>query len=126
MIKFSLRGLGGILFARQLCNSNGNYNLSFRLNLLPIFIQNNKTLVTLLDNLGNSFDSLRVPRNVSDHSDEQSISTENPPQKSEAIRESQPTSPHVSSEAPPNKADAEHDDETVEKKVYPVNSNLSV
>uniref|UniRef100_A0A0R3S6D4 SH3 domain-containing protein n=1 Tax=Elaeophora elaphi TaxID=1147741 RepID=A0A0R3S6D4_9BILA len=88
--------------------------------------KNNKTLVALLDNLGNSFDSLRVPRNSSDHSvapsltDEQSIPAEGPPQKSEVpIRESQPTSPLVSSETFLNRANAEHDDENVEKKVYP-------
>ncbi|CAG9532556.1 unnamed protein product [Cercopithifilaria johnstoni] len=91
--------------------------------------KNNKTLVTLLDNLGNSFDSLRVPRNASDHwvapiqTDGQSIEstgTEDQMQKSEVpIKEPQPTSPHVSSEAFLNRSDAEYDDENIEKKVYP-------
>ncbi|VBB31833.1 unnamed protein product, partial [Acanthocheilonema viteae] len=88
--------------------------------------KNNKILVTLLDNLGNSFDSLRVPRNASDQSvaptviDEQSISTDDQVQKSDApIKEPEPTSPNISSEAFPNKVDVEHDDENAEKKVYP-------
>ncbi|VDK77630.1 unnamed protein product [Litomosoides sigmodontis] len=85
--------------------------------------KNNKTLVTLLDNLGNSFDSLRVPRNASDHSvapattDEQSIPAEDPSQKSGVpVREPQQTSPHVSSKV--NRNDAEHNEENAEK-VYP-------
>uniref|UniRef100_A0A1I8F0U7 SH3 domain-containing protein n=1 Tax=Wuchereria bancrofti TaxID=6293 RepID=A0A1I8F0U7_WUCBA len=89
--------------------------------------KNNKTLVTLLDNLGNSFDSLRVPRNASDQSvvhtpiDEQSIPTEGlPSQKSDMpIQEPQPTSPYVSSEAILSRSDSERDDENAEKKVYP-------
>uniref|UniRef100_A0A1I7VAX7 Variant SH3 domain-containing protein n=1 Tax=Loa loa TaxID=7209 RepID=A0A1I7VAX7_LOALO len=89
--------------------------------------KNNKTLVTVLDNLGNSFDSLRVPRNTSDHSvtppstDEQSIPVEGLPlQKPEVpVRESQPTSPRILSEALLNRSDAEHDDENIGKKVYP-------
>ncbi|KAK6100694.1 BAR domain family protein [Brugia pahangi] len=89
--------------------------------------KNNKTLVTLLDNLGNSFDSLRVPRNASDQSvvhtpiDEQSIPTEGlPSQKSDMpIREPQPICPHVSTEAILTRPDSEHNDENAEKKVYP-------
>ncbi|KAM3724592.1 Bridging integrator [Dirofilaria immitis] len=91
--------------------------------------KNNKTLVTLLDNLGNSFDSLRVPRNESDVSvapiptDEQSIATEDLSlQKPEVpMRETRSLSPHVSSEA---RSDNQHNDENTEKKVYPSLTNV--
>lgn len=84
--------------------------------------------------MGNSFDSLRVPRNASNHSvvptptDEQSLPTDDSSlQKSDvALQEPQPPSPHVSSEICLNRADSDHNDENAEKKVYPVSLNLSV
>ncbi|VDK71463.1 unnamed protein product [Onchocerca ochengi] len=91
--------------------------------------KNNKTLVNVLDNLGNSFDSLRVPRNASEDSvaptpiDEQSIATEDSSlQKPEILmREAQSISPHVSSETVTSKSNfQQNDDENVEKKVYPI------
>lgn len=95
-----------------------------------LLLQNNKTLVTLLDNLGNSFDSLRVPRNASCsiRTEEQSIPTdESPPQKSEGLlHEFQPESLPVSSETSLSKTDAKHGDEITENKVYPVSSNLKI
>ncbi|VDP19372.1 unnamed protein product [Onchocerca flexuosa] len=90
--------------------------------------KNNKTLVTVLDNLGNSFDSLRVPRNTSEDSvaptptDEQSSATEDSSlQKPEILmRETRSVSPHIPSETLLNKSNTQqHDDEIVEKKVYP-------
>uniref|UniRef100_A0A915PHF1 SH3 domain-containing protein n=1 Tax=Setaria digitata TaxID=48799 RepID=A0A915PHF1_9BILA len=89
--------------------------------------KNNKTLVTLLDNLGNSFDSLRIPRNASDHSvtlaptDDQSVPNEgsSPPKSEIPTPEPRQTSPQILSAPLLNKSDAQNDEENAEKKIYP-------
>ncbi|VDN26200.1 unnamed protein product [Gongylonema pulchrum] len=88
---------------------------------------NNKTLVTLLDNLGNSFESLRVPRISTDHSvspvpsSEKLAQNEVLPRPRSEIPTPAPrqTSPRGSTVSLPLKAEAQ-DEESVEKKMYPV------